>query len=434
MSINVRRSLKLAGSFARGCSRQQNLRPLSTLPEKGLVGATTQPQSLAQVIDDSIKATGPMSVARYMQLCLTHPNWGYYSQGDVFGREGDFITSPEISQVFGELVAIWLLTRWMAAGAPERVRLLELGPGRGTLMDDVLRALAKFKIDSVTLVEYSEKMRGIQQEKLGPRCEALGAKLVFEEEIAGVKESPLFTMFIAHEFFDAMPVHVFQRDEAGFREVRVDRNPSYLPAANNPRFRLGVDRESSLLASLLPASSARFGRLPIGARVEICPDSSRIMRSVGEAMAEGGGAGLVIDYGSDRSFSNSVRGFRKHKVVDLFEEPGTADLTANVDFAYLKESLDGVAETAGPITQAKFLLSLGLEPRLAKLISSAADPTQRKRIEDGAKRLIDKTGMGTQYQVMAVVKGPAGEDDVYPFGKPSKDVPEAPKLEEKSKS
>jgi NADH dehydrogenase [ubiquinone] 1 alpha subcomplex assembly factor 7 len=139
MSTTALRSLRLASGLARGCSRRPAFRALSTLPEKGLVGASKQPQSLAQVIEDSIKATGPMSVARYMQLCLTHPEWGYYSQGDVFGREGDFITSPEISQVFGELVAIWLLTRWMAAGAPEQVRLLELGPGRGTLMDDVLR-------------------------------------------------------------------------------------------------------------------------------------------------------------------------------------------------------------------------------------------------------------------------------------------------------
>lgn len=132
------RSLRFA-SLARECARRPLSRALSTLPEKGLVSGAKQPPSLVHVIEDSIKATGPMSVARYMQLCLTHPEWGYYSQGDVFGREGDFITSPEISQVFGELVAIWLLTRWMAAGAPERVRLLELGPGRGTLMDDVLR-------------------------------------------------------------------------------------------------------------------------------------------------------------------------------------------------------------------------------------------------------------------------------------------------------
>ncbi|CAK9782262.1 unnamed protein product [Cutaneotrichosporon oleaginosum] len=238
-------------------------------------------------------------------------------------------------------------------------------------------------------------------------------------------------MFIAHEFFDALPVHVFQRDEAGFREVRVDRNPSHLPAAHNARFRLGVDRESSLLSQLLPASSARFGRLPIGSRVEICPDSSRIVRRVGEVMADGGGAGLIVDYGADRSFSDSVRGFRKHKVVDLFEEPGTADLTANVDFAYLKESLEGVAETAGPISQAQFLLSLGLEPRLDKLLASAADQEKRKRIQDGAKRLVDKTGMGTQYQVMAVVKGPASEDDVYPFDKTPKD-PDSPKPEAQS--
>lgn len=193
-----------------------------------------------------------------------------------------------------------------------------------------------------------------------------------------------------------------------------------LPAANNARFSLGVDRESSLLAQILPAASQRFSKLPIGGRLEISPDSSRIVRRVGEIMAEGGGAGLVIDYGGDKSFSNSIRGFKSHKIVDIFAEPGTADLTANVDFAYLRESLQGVAETAGPVTQAKFLLALGLEPRLAKLLSSATDPEQKKRIQHSAQRLIDTTGMGTQYQVMAIVKGKAGEDDVYPFAKPVK--------------
>lgn len=143
------------------------------------------------------------------------------------------------------------------------------------------------------------------------------------------------------------------------------------------------------------------------------------MRRVGEIMSEGGGAGLVIDYGGHRSFSDSIRAFQKHKIVDIFTEPGCADLTANVDFAYLKESLEGVAHTAGPITQARFLLSLGLEPRLAKLLESAKDSEQQKRLRHSAQRLIDKTGMGTQYQVMAVVKGKTAEDDVYPFQTPA---------------
>lgn len=162
------------------------------------------------------------------------------------------------------------------------------------------------------------------------------------------------------------------------------------------------------------------------------PDSSRIVRRVGEIMAEGGGAGLIIDYGGDRSSSDSIRGFKKHKIVDIFAEPGSADLTANVDFAYLRESLEGVAETAGPTTQANFLLSLGLEPRLAKLLGSAKDPEQQKRIQQSAQRLIDKTGMGTQYSVMAVVKGKAGEDDVYPFSKPVKPAGGAAEAQQES--
>ncbi|KAL1405195.1 hypothetical protein Q8F55_008820 [Vanrija albida] len=414
----VRASARLPSSAAPRCA--PTLRSLSrkystpTTPSR----PNATPQSLAQIIEDTITATGPLSVARYMQLCLTHPTLGYYSQGDVFGEKGDFVTSPEISQIFGELVAVWLMTRWLAAGSPSSCRIVELGPGRGTLMDDVLRTFQRFgkpTINTIHLVENSENLQSVQRQKLSPRAKDLGADLVWNEQVDMIPQSDDFTFVIAHEFFDAMPIHILQRTDEGFREVKVGKNASYEPSTSSPRFSLGLDREQSFMSSLLPASSTRFSSLPIGSQLEVSPDSSRIIRSVGSLMSNGG-AGLVVDYGGDKAYASSFRAFRKHTIVDVFDEPGSSDLTANVDFAYLRESLEGVANCYGPISQASFLLGLGLEPRLTALMSSAAgDPEKQQRIRRGAQRLIDEMGMGSQYQVMAFANGPAGEGDVYPF-------------------
>ncbi|KAL7423569.1 hypothetical protein Q5752_001149 [Cryptotrichosporon argae] len=366
-----------------------------------------------------------------MQLCLTHPTAGYYSKGDVFGTKGDFITSPEISQIFGELVAIWLLTRWMAAGSPARTRLVELGPGRGTLMDDILRTLSTFPkirhtVQSVKLVETSARLRDIQETRLAPRLEsgATRTALGWADSIEGVPESDEFTMLVAHEFFDAMPIHTFERTAEGWREVRVDVDPSYDPkfpalsaGLGSSGLRLTLSREPTTPSSLLPASSPRWAGLPVGSRIEVSPESWKIMRRAGTLLGgsggSGGGAGLVVDYGGDRTYGSSFRAFKEHKIVDVLAQPGHADLTANVDFAYLRESVDGLATPLRPTPQASFLLALGLQPRLMQLVASAP-PVRRADIEQGAKRLVDRLGMGGQYQVMGVV--PLNEKaEVYPF-------------------
>ncbi|KAK1927657.1 S-adenosyl-L-methionine-dependent methyltransferase [Papiliotrema laurentii] len=399
--------------------------PSAPLPVKG--------GPLASLLRNSIKATGPLPLSRYMQFCLSHPLHGYYAQGDVFGQKGDFITSPEISQIFGELVAIWLLTRYMSAGSPKRCRIIELGPGRGTLMEDVLRTLTTFPaireaIKGVVLVENSENMRAVQSEKLGKQCEQAGIALSWHDKVDDVEPSEDFTMFIAHEFFDAMPVNLFERTNDGFREVCVDIDPAYDPLLPSPSsssgLRLAIARDSTTLASVLPATSVRFAELPVGSRVEIAPDSWQIMRRIGEVLGAegaGGGAGLVVDYGGDQSFGSSFRAFKNHKIVDIFEEPGTADLTANVDFTYLKESLaDSGTHTLGPIPQSAFLLRLGLQARLQKLLDSAPTPERKEDLRQGAMRLIDRLGMGSQYQVMGVTTTPP-EVEVYPFPLPSAD-------------
>ncbi|WVQ96988.1 hypothetical protein IAU59_004097 [Kwoniella sp. CBS 9459] len=414
--------------------------PSSSAPDATAVtsqasATTTKDNELAKIIRDTIRSTGPIPISRYMQFCLSHPTHGYYSKGDVFGQKGDFITSPEISQIFGELVGIWFLTRWMEADSPSRVRLVELGPGRGTLMDDILRTLFTFPgiggaIQSVHLVENSTAMREVQSRTLGPR---LDGKNVDISWYTGINEIPqtddTYTLFVAHEFFDAMPINTFEKTDMGWREVQVDNDPAYSPGlptqSSKSGLRLSLSPTSTPLSTVLPATSPRFSKLHTGSRTEVAQDSFKIMRQAGQLIGAGsgvggnrtgGGCGLVVDYGGDKTYSSSFRAFKNHKIVDVFDDPGNADLTANVDFAYLRESLEGTSTTAlGPIPQSQFLLSLGLQPRLRKLIDSAPED-RREDITKGAKRLIDPLGMGAQYQVMGISSGPAeAGQEIYPF-------------------
>ncbi|GFZ43374.1 hypothetical protein JCM24511_01094 [Saitozyma sp. JCM 24511] len=450
-ALSMRLNSSSSDSSSSSSTSASTLSPSPESSRESLVPGAPPPGRLSQVIKDSIRATGPMSVARYMQFCLSHPTEGYYQKGDVFGKKGDFITSPEISQIFGELVAIWLLTRYIAAGNPPRVRLVELGPGRGTLMDDILRTLFTFPgigsaIRSIHLVENSGKMRDIQGTKLAPRLEGRGVDRRWSDKIEDVSQTDDFTLLVAHEFFDAMPVNVFEKTSQGYREVLVSASPT-VSSRNPSGLHLALSQEPTPLSTVLPATSPRFARLPIGSRIEVAQDSWRIMRKLGEIVgggtnastsarasatsigesrgsaaveraegAGGRGAGLVIDYGADRVFGSSFRAFRNHKIVDIFDEPGSSDLTANVDFTYLRESLDGLsAKALGPIPQSQFLLSLGLQPRLTKLLASATDDERRSQLQHGAKRLIDSLGMGSQYQVMGVVPDSQAETEVYPF-------------------
>ncbi|WVW80448.1 hypothetical protein I302_102430 [Kwoniella bestiolae CBS 10118] len=408
----------------------------STIPNPNPTLPALKENELAKIIRDTIKSTGPIPISRYMQFCLSHPTHGYYQKGDVFGEKGDFVTSPEISQIFGELVAIWFLTRWMEADSPTRVRIVELGPGRGTLMDDVLRTLFNFpgisaSIRSIHLVENSEALRTIQGDKLSKRLEGKEVELGWYTGINEIPETTdTYTLFIAHEFFDAMPINTFEKTDMGWREAQVDNDPAYIPNLSTQSSKSGLCLSLSSaptpLSTVLPATSPRFSKLSTGSRIEVAQDSFKIMRRVGEIIGKGlGGSGVVVDYGGDRSYGQSFRAFKNHKIVDVFDDPGNADLTANVDFAYLRESLAGTGSSSlGPISQSSFLLSLGLQPRLRKLLDSATDEGRKEDIRKAAQRLIDPLGMGGQYQVMGVtddraLKGAEG-GEIYPFIAPKK--------------
>ncbi|KAH8117956.1 DUF185-domain-containing protein [Phellopilus nigrolimitatus] len=450
-------SWKLAGSASsalrvrarRRFSAAHALRYVSTSQ------AARQPTNVEKIVRDTIKATGPMSVSTYMSLCLGHPTEGYYTNpaNPVFGTHGDFITSPEISQVFGELLAVWHLSRWLAAGAPPRIRVVELGPGRGTLAADALRTWAQFPacaaaIRELYLVETSPPMRALQRKTLAPLLRTLEAErgqadvVRWRDSLEDVAENThvdaqTFTMVLAHEFFDALPVHVLEKCEDGWHEIQITTasDPTSKTIIKNP---LLISLPSPLhfarspaptpIATLMGGTSPRFAALPIGARLEVSPAGFKIARQVAELVnhPEGaGGSALIIDYGKDTAFGNSLRAFRKHKVVDVFELPGHCDLTANVDFAFLKEAIGDAATSHGPIPQRAFLQNMNIEARVAQLTLAAR---QRKANADAdalavaraARRLVDPAGMGEQYKVLGVtgtgVRALAdGEETVWPF-------------------
>ncbi|ETW83288.1 hypothetical protein HETIRDRAFT_316531 [Heterobasidion irregulare TC 32-1] len=380
-----------------------------------------------KIISDTVKANGPISFAQYIQLCLSHPTEGYYMNplNAVFGSKGDFVTSPEISQVFGELVGIWFLSQYIETAAGKDIRLVELGPGRGTLMDDILRTLAQFPASRsvrkhVHLVETSSSLRKIQEQKLVRWDEAHNIHLSWHDsidDIPATSGSDSYTILVAHEFFDALPMHLIEKTQKGWQEVLItsahDSSSKTILRPLSPT----LSAAPSPVSTLLGSSSTRFSSLPIGSRIEVSPAGFQISRKVGELI--GGksnigsrGSALIIDYGADKAFGNSFRAFKDHKIVDPFHLPGKCDLTANVDFAYLKEAMSGVATVHGPLTQNAFLTRMGLDARVAALQRSAQTDERRQEIGSAAKRLVDLTGMGKEYMVLGVT---STEGQVWPF-------------------
>ncbi|KAA1095671.1 hypothetical protein PGTUg99_021603 [Puccinia graminis f. sp. tritici] len=386
---------------------------------------SNQSTSLLKIINQQILASGPISVPVWMKLCLHHPTLGYYSrtdrsnQADPFGKQGDFITSPEISQVFGELIAIWFISRWQAAGCPRRTRIIELGPGRGTLMADIIRTFKSIKafddVDfSIHFIENSPFMRALQDQKLSTFDRLKKENVSWFDRIDQVgKENDQWTMVIAHEFFDALPVHIFQKTPRGFREVMIDiNNADMSPTEKSLRFALSP---GPTLASQMLISE-EHQKLPVDAKLEVSPSANQIAGQISQLLnSDAGGTGLIIDYGAEHHFSHSLRGFYQHQIVDPLSRPGLTDITANVDFASLKRSMNPNVQTYGPITQRQFLLSMGIEVRTKRLNQSSS------LTEDSSQRLISPFGMGEQYKFLGFEHPPSqlsstqAPQEVYPF-------------------
>ncbi|KAI0227220.1 Protein arginine methyltransferase NDUFAF7, mitochondrial [Lamellibrachia satsuma] len=398
-----------------------------------------------------IRLTGPLSVADYMKEVLTNPSAGYYMHQDVFGTKGDFITSPEISQMFGELIAIWCVNEWMQCGSPSSIQVVELGPGRGTLADDMLRVFAKFEgiRDAVSLhmVEVSPKLSEMQQEKLSgtpaSQCNSDATNPTEgrpcmpgqnQSTITGAEEMPSsdklykscqskygvpvswyrnlqdvpqgFSFYVAHEFFDALPVHKFQKKDGHWHEVMVDMD--YSPDAQH-HLHFVLSQQNTTAGKLLLQIDPNEQR----EHIEQSPDSGVLVQELAARIASDGGFALIADYGHTGDKTDTFRAFRDHKLHDPLCEPGTADLTADVDFAYLKSLVTDKVACCGPITQQMFLHNMGIQVRLQMLMKTA-EGEQMDHLISGYEMLTNPKKMGERFKFLCLLQH--NRNDYEPAG------------------
>ena len=344
------------------------------------------PTSLTEIFARLIDTHGPISLQHYMG----EANARYYAGRDPLGVAGDFITAPEISQIFGELVGLWLADLWLRAGRPQPVHYVELGPGRGTLTRDALRAMARFEmIPSVHLVETSLALKAVQLQAV-PEAR-------WHDDISTLPHEGVL-LVVANEFLDALPIRQLVRTEQGWRERMVGwTGESFVPVAS--------DRP---MDAALPEDRREA---PAGAIVETCPGAAAVVFELAGRLVAQGGAALLIDYGYTAPQTGStLQAVRAHAKVDPFVDPGQADLTALVDFATLRavaESRD--CRWLGTATQADWLTRLGGAVRARAL--AEASPDQAEAILAGYSRLVASDQMGDLFKVMGLASPnwPEGE-------------------------
>ncbi|WP_338550337.1 class I SAM-dependent methyltransferase [Roseovarius phycicola] len=341
--------------------------------------------ALGDILKAQIAATGPMRLDAFLAACLMHPEHGYYTTRDPFGTAGDFTTAPEISQMFGELIGLCLAQTWTDQGAPNPFALAELGPGRGTLMVDLLRATKGIPgfheaIAGIHLVESSPALRKRQAESLKH------ADTEWQDTAETLPDMPLFT--VANEFFDALPIRQFQRGGDGWSERMV--------GLTNDQFAFGlgpVHSEDKLAHRL---EDTKEGDL-----VEIAPAASGIITALSQRIAAHGGAALIIDYGDWRSLGDTLQAVHGHDTTTIFDAPGEADLSAHVDFEALAHAATDGCRYSRVTPQGVFLERLGITARAQTLAQSMTGDSLDAHIA-AHRRLTHPEEMGTLFKVMAL--------------------------------
>jgi len=418
-----------------------------------------KPTPLALDLMSYIKLRGPITVHEYMSQASNNAVHGYYQRsGEKIGASGDFVTAPEISQLFGEMVGIWCLSTWQSLGEPKEIDIIELGPGRGTLMKDILSVATKFpKFKSainIHLVELSETMRTIQQETLFCSSKSDDGEtpptkneqgIVQRKCLQGIQiswyhmlqqipeKTGVPTLVIGQEFLDAFPVHQFVYTKAGWREKLVDidtsDNSKYFfrlvlsnnatPAAQALLIRRGNVGPTQGAAKAPSSNLDQRGYIPVELKendgVEISPLTLATCEDVAKRIVKNRGAALFVDYGENFTQSDSLRGFKKHKQVSILSEPGEVDITADVDFAACANSARRRGAVVYPaIGQGEFLQRLGIVQRVEKLIQAeSTTDEQASQVVASLKRLIgsSETEMGSRFKVLAL----AGDSNLPPL-------------------
>lgn len=355
--------------------------------------------ALKDRISAMIRASGPISVADYMRICLFDPADGYYTRRDPFGADGDFVTAPEISQMFGELVAAWLVAAWEASGRPPQPLFVEIGPGRGTMMRDMLRTVDRIDpgllaMSDVVLVEASPRLAGVQRQALAssPGNPAWAATV---NELPG---RPLFV--VGNELFDAIPARQFVFAGGAWRERMVA-----LSTDGELRFAAGAPAAA-------PRQTGQRDSVPEGTIFEVAPAREGMLHHIASHIAAHGGAGLFFDYGSlQGGFGDTLQAVKAHEPVSVFDFPGDSDLTSHVDFAALAD----VARAHGLVpwlgTQREFLTATGMVQRSERLIAGTG-PQKAAQIAAERDRLIGESEMGELFKVIAIA---APDLALYPF-------------------
>ena len=350
------------------------------------------PDGLEAEIRRLIALAGPMPVAEFMGLCLGHPTYGYYVAHDPFAAGGDFTTSPEISQMFGELLGLWCAAAWRQMGAPASIRLIELGPGRGTMMHDMLRAayvMPDFrKAVSVHLVETSPALRHRQKQTFGK----LDVKMAWHDALTDIPEGP--AIIIANEFFDALPVNQAVKQADGWHERVVGTE-------ENGEFTFGTAREP--LKSFEQTLPPQVRMAEVGSIYEWRADAPAL--EIGRRVVHGGGSALIIDYGHTESMiGDTFQALHGQRKANPLAAPGESDVTAHVDFQALACAAESIgARVHGPLDQATLLRRLGIEQRAVNL-KKVAPPDKAAAIDVAVARLTagGPTGMGTMFKALGV--------------------------------
>ena len=335
------------------------------------------PKDITAALQARIAETGPLPLESFMASCIE----AYYSEGVVFGADGDFITAPEISQVFGELIGFWLAVSWQALGSPAAINLVELGPGRGTLMADILRSAAQVPAFrdaiSVHLVEQSSTLRGLQKETLA------GQDITWHDNLNDLPADP--ALFVGNEFLDALPIQQFEWDGTAWRGRAVQASGSIF----------GFTTQQPLEVTFPPGSA-------VGVLREQSPAVDGVVAQISDHIKAHGGCALLIDYGYlAAAEGDSLQAVRRHKPVPVLQQPGMADLTAHVNFASVADvaSQLGLA-VHGPTTQGAWLKNLGIDVRAAQLATHA--PDKAEDILGRCRRLTDPAAMGELFKVIAL--------------------------------
>ncbi|MDB5445417.1 MAG: hypothetical protein JWQ97_734 [Phenylobacterium sp.] len=337
--------------------------------------------SLRDRLTALIAETGPISVAQYMTACLYDPEFGYYASRPALGPDGDFLTAPLVSQMFGELIGVWAMASWRLMGSPGRVRLVEMGPGDGTLMSDILRAGRHapgfLEAADVWLVEVSEPLRAKQAERLGAGVRWAAA---LDEVPAG---APM--LLVANELLDCLPVRQFVRTGAGWAERVV-----------------GLDRAGGLVFGLTATpAAALLPDAPAGAVYEQSAAQAALGAALGRRIAADGGAALLIDYGrAEPGFGDTLQALRRHAKVDPLACPGEADLTAHADFPAVLAAARGQGAETALLSQAAFLANMGIGARAEALLRAA--PERSARLGRQLHRLVGADEMGELFKAACI--------------------------------